>query len=190
MGASRWLTLASGASPPATVTVQAAPSGFVDGPAPGATVSGTVYLTGWATVTGSTISRVEVYLDGRWQGNAQYGLYRPDAGGHYGFSWAWNTGLSGNGSHSLQLRAVAATGVASWLPVSASPHPTAIPLIIAGAVQQGDADGDGRVDGVDYAVWLSHAGSVTSNGAADGDFDGDGQVDDHDYEIWSENFDG
>ena len=48
----------------------------------------------------------------------------------------------------------------------------------------GDANGDGRVDGVDLGLWRTHrfgAGDWT-----EGDFSGDGIVDGTDFNIWSE----
>src|SRR3990167_1693709 len=48
----------------------------------------------------------------------------------------------------------------------------------------GDANGDGRVDGVDYTIWFNHYGTSTGNGPADGDFNRSGRVDGVDYTIW------
>ena len=48
----------------------------------------------------------------------------------------------------------------------------------------GDANGDGRVDGVDYVIWFNHYGTNTNNGPAWGDFDRSGRVDAVDYVIW------
>ena len=53
----------------------------------------------------------------------------------------------------------------------------------------GDADSDGKVDGVDYVIWLNHYDQITGNGASDGDFNGDGKVDGIDYVIWLNNYD-
>lgn len=50
----------------------------------------------------------------------------------------------------------------------------------------GDANGDGKIDGIDYVIWLNHYGqSVTS--VAVGDFNNDGKVDGVDYVIWLNN---
>jgi len=51
----------------------------------------------------------------------------------------------------------------------------------------GDANSDGKVDGIDYIVWLIHFGQTTTNGYKDGDFDNDGKVDNLDYTIWFNN---
>ena len=50
----------------------------------------------------------------------------------------------------------------------------------------GDANGDGKVDGKDYAILLNHYGQAVQ-GASNGDFNGDGKVDVQDYWIWLNN---
>jgi hypothetical protein len=47
-----------------------------------------------------------------------------------------------------------------------------------------DADGDGKVDGVDYAVWFNNYNQNTSNGVSDGDFDENGTVNISDFVAW------
>src|SRR3989338_748970 len=64
-----------------------------------------------------------------------------------------------------------------------SVYPT--PKIIA--VLPGDANGDGKVDGPDYVIWLNHY-NQSATGAANGDFDGNGFVDGQDYVIWLNNY--
>ena len=59
------------------------------------------------------------------------------------------------------------------------PTPTPTPPPISG-----DANGDGKIDATDYAIWLSHYNQQTGNGASDADFDGNGIVDGVDYAIW------
>ena len=54
----------------------------------------------------------------------------------------------------------------------------------------GDANGDSKVDGIDYVIWVNHYGQSTPNGPADGDFDYRGFVDDADYQIWLQNYTG
>jgi len=51
----------------------------------------------------------------------------------------------------------------------------------------GDANGDGRVDGVDFIIWIQNY-DQSINGAQNGDFDGDGKVDGVDYVIWFTNY--
>ena len=62
-----------------------------------------------------------------------------------------------------------------------SPSPT-------GNQKAGDANSDGKVDGIDYAIWLIHFGQNTTNGYRDGDFNDSGRVDGIDYAIWLVNF--
>jgi hypothetical protein len=52
----------------------------------------------------------------------------------------------------------------------------------------GDANCDGRVDGVDFTIWLTHYNQTTSQGAASGDFSSDGKVDGIDFVIWVQNY--
>ncbi len=52
----------------------------------------------------------------------------------------------------------------------------------------GDANGDGKVDGLDYVVWITNYNTTTNQGAAKGDFDGSGFVDGLDYVAWLTNY--
>lgn len=54
-------------------------------------------------------------------------------------------------------------------------------------VKPGDANGDGRVDGIDYVVWYNHYNQSVS-GASSGDFNNSGRVDGVDYVIWLNNY--
>jgi len=56
--------------------------------------------------------------------------------------------------------------------------------------ESGDANGDGRVDGIDYVIWLSHYNQNTSAGSSEGDFNSDGKVDGVDYVVWLQNYQG
>lgn len=70
------------------------------------------------------------------------------------------------------------------------PTPTATPRPpspTATAGKAGDANGDGRVDGVDYVIWVNHYNQTVS-GVVNGDFDGSGRVDGVDYVIWVNNY--
>ena len=66
-------------------------------------------------------------------------------------------------------------------PSSGGPTATPIPI-------PGDANSDGRVDGVDYVIWLSHFNQNTGNGARDGDFNNDRVTNGADYVIWITNY--
>jgi len=73
------------------------------------------------------------------------------------------------------------------LSVSTSPSPTTpTPTVPSG--KPGDANGDGKVDFIDYAIWRLHFGQTTTNGATDGDFNNSNFVDFVDYAIWRLNF--
>lgn len=48
----------------------------------------------------------------------------------------------------------------------------------------GDANGDLKVDGVDYIAWLNHYNTQNTSGASVGDFNNDGIIDGVDYIVW------
>lgn len=52
------------------------------------------------------------------------------------------------------------------------------------AALRGDANNDGRVDGLDLSIWLNNFGMITQNGSLDADFDNNGFVDGSDYLLW------
>ncbi|MBU3926447.1 MAG: BNR-4 repeat-containing protein [Bacteroidetes bacterium] len=64
-----------------------------------------------------------------------------------------------------------------------APTPTPSP-----SYKPGDANGDTKVDGVDYVIWLNHYGQTISGGVAVGDFNKSGKIDGVDYVIWLNNF--
>ena len=67
--------------------------------------------------------------------------------------------------------------------------PFLIPFsIIHAQTLQGDANGDGRVDGIDYTAWLSHYSQTTTAGVTVGDFNINGKVDGIDFVIWLTNY--
>lgn len=59
--------------------------------------------------------------------------------------------------------------------------PTAIPIL-------GDANGDTKVDGIDFTIWLSNYGNSTTQGKNVGDFNNDTKVDGIDFVIWLSNY--
>ena len=59
-------------------------------------------------------------------------------------------------------------------------------VISAAAVEDGDFNGDGAVDGADFLAWQRGVGGVAS--LANGDANDDGVVDSADLAIWSEQF--
>ncbi|KKQ46371.1 MAG: hypothetical protein US62_C0001G0014 [Candidatus Woesebacteria bacterium GW2011_GWA1_37_8] len=54
-------------------------------------------------------------------------------------------------------------------------------------LKPGDANGDGRVDGTDYVIWLIHY-NQSIPGPSNGNFNSDGVVDGADYVIWLTNY--
>ncbi len=48
----------------------------------------------------------------------------------------------------------------------------------------GDANGDGKVDNLDYNIWLGYYGQTVNDGVKSGDFNLNGLVDGIDYTIW------
>ncbi len=57
--------------------------------------------------------------------------------------------------------------------------PTPVPNVRAG-----DANGDGKVNGSDYVIWLRYYGTNVTGKASQGDFNADGRVNGSDYIIW------
>ncbi|CAN5309678.1 hypothetical protein BH10PAT1_BH10PAT1_5060 [soil metagenome] len=55
------------------------------------------------------------------------------------------------------------------------------------SVKIGDGNGDGKIDNVDYTIWLNHFGQTLS-GVINGDFNNNGKVDGIDYILWVINF--
>lgn len=68
-----------------------------------------------------------------------------------------------------------------WQSNSATPTPTP-------AKRTGDANGDGKVSGSDYIIWLRYYGTNVSGQAAQGDFNLDGRVNGSDYIIWLDTY--
>ncbi|NJP04313.1 MAG: M23 family metallopeptidase [Chloroflexaceae bacterium] len=106
-------------NPPShSVEIRQLPEGAFFGPPDGSVVRGTVVITGWARVIGSEISRIELRVGGRVQGEAEYGLLSTEVEGNYGFRWEWDTSQETNGSHVLEVVAVAANGEEMLLPIA------------------------------------------------------------------------
>ncbi len=98
--------------------VNSVPSVAIDAPVAGATVSGTVTVSGWAidntTSAGTAIGTVQVKVDGVAVGTATYGVSRPDVCAvwpgragcpNVGFTYALNTASLTPGSHTITVSA-------------------------------------------------------------------------------------
>jgi hypothetical protein len=60
--------------------------------------------------------------------------------------------------------------------------------IIHAQTLPGDANGDGKVDDADYAIWRTNYNQTKTGGASIGDFNTNGKVEGLDYVIWLTNF--
>jgi hypothetical protein len=98
-----------------TINLPSVPVFNLDAPASGATVSGLVPVTGWASPpAGSQMNAVKVFVDGAQKGIASYGWNRPDICSTYpglngcptiGFVFYLDTATLTNGSHLIQVTA-------------------------------------------------------------------------------------
>jgi sugar lactone lactonase YvrE len=99
------------------------PTVFIDTPLGGATVSGTVTVSGWAidnaNSIGTAISSVQVKVDGKLVGTATYGIPRPDVCNvmpgrpgcpNVGYTYQLNTAALGPGVHTITVSATDTDG--------------------------------------------------------------------------------
>ncbi|WP_213370249.1 Ig-like domain-containing protein [Mesobacillus boroniphilus] len=111
------------ALPGRTVNVQNLPAkGSMDAPANGATLKGEIPVKGWF-LNGSGVAKIEVLIDGKIMGQAEYGLSRADVHRAYpeyenansGYLYNLNTRNLVNGTHSLAVRATALNGTTTTI---------------------------------------------------------------------------
>ncbi len=69
----------------------------------------------------------------------------------------------------------------NYIPIPVTPTPINFS-------KPGDANGDGRVDGLDYVIWVDNYGFINVSSPSQGDFNEDGRVDGLDYVIWVDNY--
>jgi hypothetical protein len=105
------------------ITVSNFPAkGFIDTPSFGSTLNNHATISGWF-LDGSEVSKIEVLIDGKVMGTAQYGLPRPDVNtafpqyqnNHSGFRYVLDTTLLSNGEHLLTVRETGKNGVTTAL---------------------------------------------------------------------------
>jgi len=71
-------------------------------------VAGRITIGGWArdqsnnpAYAGSGINRIEMRVDGNYAGNADYGMWRGDLNGEFGYSWSWDSTGAQDGPHQI-----------------------------------------------------------------------------------------
>jgi hypothetical protein len=107
----------------------------------------------------------------------------------------WNTHATTNQVVSTQTQTPTGGSLTITLPAFTndmavkieSTNSTPTPTPTAQPAKTGDANGDNKVDGIDYVIWLAHFGQSVS-GANNGDFNGSGKVDGIDYVMWLGNY--
>ncbi|HKJ37621.1 MAG TPA: amidohydrolase family protein, partial [Anaerolineales bacterium] len=122
-GKVEWCSPGSEAFCPSTpsliVDSDSIPFGYVDSPTADETVSGTLYIAGWALDDDGPIDRIELYLDGEYIADAVYGVSRPDVANDYpgrdgapnfGYSFELDTTLYSNGTHTFSAVAYGPSG--------------------------------------------------------------------------------
>ncbi|MEH7009815.1 Ig-like domain-containing protein [Neobacillus niacini] len=91
--------------------------GFIDSPKSGSTIDGVSTIRGWY-LDGSGVEKIEVFVDGKWIGNAQYGLSRPDVAtvlpeyfnSNAGFQYSFDTKQITDGTHTLTIKETGKNG--------------------------------------------------------------------------------
>lgn len=100
-----------------------APLENLDGPQPGAILTGTAVMSGWA-FDDVAVAKVEVLVDGVSDGVAKYGGSRPDVAQEFpnfapansGFSYSLDTTKYMNGPHTLNVRTTDSSGNVALTP--------------------------------------------------------------------------
>jgi hypothetical protein len=150
------------------------PSVFIDSPASGATVSGTVTVAGWAidnaSTVGTAIGGVHVLVDGTAVGTATYGVSRPDVCAAYpgragcpnvGYTYSLNTATLTPGSHTITVTATDSDGT----PDTGS---TSVTVIVAGTPVPPSVFIDSPASGATVSGTVTVAGWVIDNASTVG----------------------
>ena len=98
------------------------PKGYIDTPLHGSTITGDFVVSGWF-LDGSGVSKIEILVDGKSMGDAEYGISRSDVARVYpeyqnansGYRFTVNTNNLSNGQHSLTVRETGNNGVTKEL---------------------------------------------------------------------------
>ncbi len=93
------------------------PMGHTDCPTPKSKLSGTADICGWTFAHNGRVASVDIFVDGKQVGTAQYNVKRPDvvevwphAPLRCGFNFAWNTTTVSNGKHVINVEPVDKSG--------------------------------------------------------------------------------
>jgi hypothetical protein len=155
------------------VTVSAVPpSVVIDMPAAGSTISGVVTVAGWAidnvAAVGTTISSVQVKVDGVVVGAASYGSSRPDVCAAYpgrpgcpnvGYSYSLNTAGLAPGTHTITVAATDTDGI---------PETGSATIIVTVSAPPPSVHIDSPVDGAAVSGTVTVAGWAIDNVTAVG----------------------
>jgi hypothetical protein len=106
------------------------PDGALDYPSFDSVIDGQVDIRGWASVNGSTIERIEVWIDGRMRGIAEYGIPHEGAQGNYGFQWEWDTTQEKAGLHTIRVRIIAVNGGSKFLQFGGELNESFLPVTV------------------------------------------------------------
>lgn len=104
--------------------VNTAPFGYVDIPAPGATVQGTINVEGWGLDREDSSLTVQLWIDGSGVSSSPTRFARPDvcaafasvshcSSSNPGVRFSWNTATVSNGAHTLALRVTDPQGLSA-----------------------------------------------------------------------------
>lgn len=101
--------------------------GYVDAPRPNQTVHAGVgsLIGGWWIAKGACISKISIFLDGQYRGEAVYGYWRPDLNAYVGWNFLqWRAQALGN--HKLEVRVYYTSGFSRLIPSSLDGRTTSI----------------------------------------------------------------
>jgi hypothetical protein len=108
------------------------------------------------------------------------GSSRPQGG-------AFDIGIfeSGSGGRTTNTPTATSGTVPTKTPTPTKKPTTTLTPVASPGINPADADGNGKVDEADYAIWLGNFGKTNiSGGRTAGDFNADGKVDGIDYVLW------